>query len=350
MISEIGGFACGLLAGASARGGRLCSMGAIEDAIVATDWRAAKAWGLAVAVAIAGTQLLAASGVFVAADSNYAGGQFDWLAAIIGGLFFGFGMALVGTCGFGLVVRFGGGDLRALVSSAVVGVAAFAFTAGFLQPFRALLSGHMAGEVPGGSATVSGLVGYLVDPGAISVLIAIIALLFAAPALLDAKVRRRRRLVGAAVGLGVAVTAGWAVTAAAIDNMENARLESLSFVAPVGRMLLAAMGEPLQFATFGVASVAGVASGAFLVAAWRDELRWEAFDDAREMRRHLGGAVLMGLGGVLARGCTIGQGMSASSVLALTAPLTILGVVLGAKLGLVLLLEGRAHWRFGSSR
>lgn len=325
-------------------------MGAIEDAVVANDWRAAKAWGIAVAIAIAGTQLLVASGMLVVADTSYVGGQFDWLAAILGGLLFGFGMALVGTCGFGMIVRLGGGDMRALVSSAVVGVAAFAFTAGFAQPLRALLSGRMTVDIPGGAATASGLAGTLVDPLAVPASIAVIILLLIVPAALDKRVRRRRRLVSAAAGLGVAIAAGWAVTAAAIEQMENARLESLSFVAPVGRLLLAVMGEPLQFGAFGMASVVGVASGAFLVAAWRDELRWEAFDDSREMRRHLGGAVLMGLGGVLARGCTIGQGMSASSVLALSAPLTILGVVLGAKLGLVLLLEGRAHWRFGASR
>ncbi len=351
MISEIGGFACGFLAGASARNGRLCTMSAIEDAVVASDRRALKAWGLAVAIAIAGAQLLVALGHVELGQSGYATPQLDWVASVVGGILFGFGMALVGTCSFGLIVRLGGGDLRAAVSSAVIGIAAFAFTAGALQPLRTSMSGHFAIDIAGGGgATLPGLLQGWLGNDAIWGVVAAGVVLLALPALLDAKVRRRRRLLAAALGLGVAVSVGWGVTAAAVDQLEGARLESLSFVAPVGRLLLAIMGEPMQFAGFGVATVVGVAVGAFAVAAWKDEVRWEAYDDAREMRRHLVGAVLMGLGGVLARGCTIGQGMSAASLLALSAPLTIIGVVFGAKLGLVLLLEGRAHWRLGTDR
>lgn len=351
MISEIGGFACGFLAGASARNGRLCSMSAIEDAVVASDWRAVKAWGLAVAIAISGTQLLVAFGQLDPVQSGHAMSRLDWIAAVGGGMLFGFGMALVGTCSFGLLVRLGGGDLRAAVSSALIGIIAFAFTAGALQPIRTLISGHFTVEFPGSAgATLAGVVdGWMPKSSEWWVVIAGV-LLLALPALLDARVRRRRRLLAAAFGLGLAVSAGWGVTAAAVEALESARLESLSFVAPVGRLLLVIMGEPLQFAGFGVATVVGVAAGASAVAVWKDEVRWEAYDDAREMRRHLVGAVLMGLGGVLARGCTIGQGMSATSILALSAPLTIFGVVIGAKLGLVLLLEGRAHWRLGTDR
>lgn len=351
MISEIGGLACGILAGAAARSGRLCTMSAIEDAVVASDWRATKAWGLAAAIAISVTQLLVAFGHLDLAQSGHATPRLDWIAAVAGGMLFGFGMALVGTCSFGLIVRLGGGDLRAAVSSALIGITAFAFTAGALQPVRTWMSGHITVEFPSSSgATLAGaLDGWMPTCNVWGVVVACVVVL-ALPALLDARVRRRRRLLAAALGIGVAVGAGWGVTAAAVDGLESARLESLSFVAPVGRLLLAIMGEPLQFAGFGVATVVGVAAGAFAVAAWKDEVRWEAYDDAREMRRHLVGAVLMGLGGVLARGCTIGQGMSAASILAISAPLMIFGVVIGAKLGLVLLLEGRAHWRLGTDR
>ena len=109
------------------------------------------------------------------------------------------------------------------------------------------------------------------------------------------------------------------------------------------------MGNSLREVGFGVASVLGVLTGAMVMARAKDEIRWEAFDDPREMRRHMIGAVLMGLGGVLARGCTIGQGMSAASVLAISAPVVMLGVVIGAKLGLMFLLEGRSMWRLGST-
>ena len=101
------------------------------------------------------------------------------------------------------------------------------------------------------------------------------------------------------------------------------------------------MGETIYQATFAVGTVFGVAAGSYLVAWGRDELRWEAFDDQREMRRHVLGALMMGLGGVLARGCTIGQGLSAASALSLTAPIAILFMIVGARIGLSYLVEGR---------
>jgi uncharacterized membrane protein YedE/YeeE len=101
------------------------------------------------------------------------------------------------------------------------------------------------------------------------------------------------------------------------------------------------MGESLASTGFAAATVFGVAAGSFATAALRDELRWEAFDDAREMRRHLLGAVLMGIGGVLARGCTIGQGLTGTSTLSLAAPVAVLAMVAGARLGLSHLIEGR---------
>ena len=73
-----------------------------------------------------------------------------------------------------------------------------------------------------------------------------------------------------------------------------------------------------------------------------DEFRWEAFDDAREMKRHLLGAVLMGAGGVLCGGCTIGQGITAGSLMALSCPLAVGGMIVGARLGIAFLVEGRA--------
>lgn len=351
MILLIGGFCCGLMAGAAARSGRLCTMGAVEDAVVARDFRAAKTWALSVAVAVAVTQAIRVAGMIDPGESIHGGSRLDWLGALLGGLVFGFGMAMAGTCSFGLLVRAGGGDLRAVVSAAVVGIAAFAFTAGALAPLRHLVTGVAALDFgPWGGTRFDRLVEHAGGgPVALLATVGLVALL-ALPAIADSRVHRRRALIVAAVGLGLAVGCGWAVNASAIWQFEPARLESLSFVAPVGRLLLQLMSEPIPFAGFGVASVFGVVIGAWAVAAWKDEVRWEAFDDAREMRRHLAGALLMGLGGVLARGCTVGQGLSAASVLALSAPLTVLGVVVGARIGLTLLLEGRGAYGFGKAR
>ena len=139
--------------------------------------------------------------------------------------------------------------------------------------------------------------------------------------------------------LGAAVSGGWLVTGVLADPFSAHRVESLTFVAPIGRVLLVAMGESITNAAFAVMSVFGVVAGSFAVATARDEFRWEAFDDQREMRRHMLGAVLMGIGGVLARGCTIGQGMSAFSMLALSAPIAIVAMMIGARIGLAYLIH-----------
>ena len=107
------------------------------------------------------------------------------------------------------------------------------------------------------------------------------------------------------------------------------------------------MRQPASASEFGMGAAVGVALGAAL-AAWRDgAARWEAFDDAREMGRHMIGACLMGMGGIFAGGCTIGQGLSAGSLLAPSWPFAVGGIFIGARLGIAVLLEGGpgAAWR-----
>lgn len=323
-------------------------MSAIEDALVARDFRAAKAWGLAVAVAIAGTQLAVLLGAVDVSAALYLSNRFHLFSTALGGLAFGLGMTLVGTCSFGLVVRGGGGDLRAAVAAVFVGVFAFASTSGVLAPARAVLWEFGVLDLPiKRPVSLATVAGSIVGERFVLALVATICLGLIALALLDRRLWHRPRLLLGSVLVGAAVALGWWCTTRAVDALALDRPESLSFVAPVGRALLQFMIEPFRNVGFGVAAVIGVAAASFVVALARGELRWEAFDDAREMRRHIFGAALMGVGGVLAQGCTIGQGLSAASVLALSAPVFTLMAVVGAKIGLVHLIEGRSLWRLG---
>jgi uncharacterized membrane protein YedE/YeeE len=170
--------------------------------------------------------------------------------------------------------------------------------------------------------------------------------------ILDRRLRRSPRLLLAGVTLGVGVVAGWVITGVAIDEfIVPARAQSLTFVSPVGRALYGVLTSPSGLFDFGVGSVFGVVLGAFASARHDDVFRWEAFDDHHEMRRHLVGAALMGFGGIVAGGCTIGQGITAGSMMALSWPLAILGMMIGARLGIGILLEGsighllRRPWR-----
>lgn len=343
-----GGFMCGLLAGGAARFGRLCTMSAVEDALAGHDHRGLKAWGLAIAMAIAATQLLDVAGLIDLAQSPYASTRVHLLGTVAGGIVFGLGMTLVGTCSFGLLVRTGGGDLRAAVSALMVGVLAIAVTAGTLAPLREplLAIGNVDMTPAGGPAiddVLRGRLGSTLAAGVISAALLALVML----AVFDARLRSRPRLLGSAVVMGLAVALAWLVTSRAADRMLIDRIESLSFVAPVGRALGQFMMDAFRNAGFGVATAAGVIAASAAIALANGEFRWEAFDDPIEMRRHLGGGALMGVGGVLAQGCTIGQGLSAASTLAVTAPVFLASLMIGAKLGLLHLIEGRSLWRLG---
>jgi hypothetical protein len=141
------------------------------------------------------------------------------------------------------------------------------------------------------------------------------------------------------IGCGIGV--GWLVTSwGGRRAFEPVQLEAGSFVVPVGDTLLQIITYTGVLPDYGVGLIVGVGLGAALVAWRKHDVRWEACDDARELGRHIAGAVLMGVGGVFAMGCTIGQGVTAVSVLAISAPIVMLSIALGARLGLSYLLEG----------
>jgi len=338
----LGGMFCGLLAGAAAQYGRLCTFSAIEDAVMAGDFRRGRAFFLSLATALLATQALVGLQLIDVSANPYQHPQVELVGLIVGALLFGFGMSLVGTCGFGLLIRAGTGDLRALVTAVVLGIAAAASTGGLLAPLRLWIARLVTVPTQAlGWETVHEFTREAVGLPANSAMTVLIVAVAIVLIFRSARFRKRPQLIVAGVLLGLAVTGGWIVTSALTDPFGVHRPESLTFVGPLSRVVLLTMGETMYSATFAVGSVLGVVWGSFAVAGIRDELRWEAFDDPREMRRHLLGAVLMGLGGVLTKGCTVGQGLSAASTLAVTAPIAIVFMILGASIGLSYLVGDR---------
>jgi hypothetical protein len=333
--------ACGLGVGAACgfamRRARLCSFGALESAMMGGDWRRMRVFGLALAVAMVCTQTLIGLGVFTPAETAYLPPRLAILSILAGAGMFGLGMSLVGTCAFGTLVRLGGGDLRSLVVTLVFGAFAYAALRGALSPLR-LVAESFAAATPGGGP--SGLFELAGGGAARAALTGGAALALTVPVWRDKRLRTMPRLLAAGVTLGLGVAAGWLVTASADDFEIGRRVQSLTYVAPTARALYAGLANATAWADFGVGTVIGAPLGAFLAARLNDEARWEAFDDAYEMRRHLLGAALMGVGGVLAGGCTIGQGLSAGALGAFSWPLALIGMAAGARLGIALLVEG----------
>ena len=338
------GLTGGVLLGLAARLGRFCVMGAVEDAVYGGDLGRVRMLAMAGAVAIAGTFALIVAGLLNPEETRYFRLAWSPAGAAIGGLMFGFGMAQVGTCGFGALARVGGGDLRALVMVVVVAVTGYATLAGPLAPLRHLVvpPGDAAPPLTDGLAHRAGA---LLDLSpAVPALAAALAL--AGWAVLDPRFRRVSAHSVWSVAAGSAIVVAWWGTArAAHESLGQVAVESFSFVAPLGETLLYTMTSAGTAPDFAVGAVAGVLIGALIGAALKRETRWEACDDARELRRQMGGAALMGVGGVLAFGCTVGQGLSALSVMATSAPVVIVAIMVGARAGLFLLVERGALQR-----
>jgi uncharacterized membrane protein YedE/YeeE len=336
------GGAIGCVIGYAARRGRLCTFGALEDAFLAGSFRRLKVLAVALGIAILLTQILILTGALAPETIRYLPTHLAWLSILVGGLIFGFGMALVGTCAFGSLVRLGSGDLRSLVTILVYAIIALAVLRGGLAPFRVgyLESQNIA--LPGGvqadlAALLSWLWGFETRAG---VMVVLVALLFGW-AFAKRDIFGTPRLLASGLALGVGAAMAWVVTGVLADEMTLiVEPRGLTFVAPVADTLQAIALPGQSMWTFGICSVFGVVVGACLASIRHAEFRWEAYDDAREMKRHIAGGAMMGLGGVLAGGCTIGQGVTAGSVLALSWFLAVGGMAIGARIGLLYLLSG----------
>ncbi|MEE8308455.1 MAG: YeeE/YedE family protein [Gammaproteobacteria bacterium] len=351
-LVALSGFVLGMIAGWVARWARFCTFGAVEDMVLLGDLRRMKSWALAIAVAMLAVQLMHVSDIARIDQTFYLGTKFHWAGAIVGGLLFGLGMALVGTCGFGTLVRLGGGDLKSFVAFLVMGLTAY-MTAGGVTGYarRYVLEAvdldltSIGGQgLPHFAAALFGMDAQVLwMPMALIVTGLLLAWCFSGGGL-----KRNPRDITSGIITGLVVAGGFAATGIiGNDPFEPTPVRSLSYVIPPGRSviyLLTFIGAAIDFS---IALVFGTIAGSLAVALWKSELRIEAYDDAREMRRHLLGAFLMGFGGVSAYGCTIGQGVSGMATLSAAAPLALGSILIGATGGLYYLLTGSVREALG---
>jgi hypothetical protein len=336
-LAALIGLATGMILGLASRIGRFCSLAAIEDASYGGNDNRLRMWGIALGVAILGTHLLMSAGLLNPADIFYLT-RWSIVGAVAGGLLFGVGMALAGNCGFGALARIGGGDFRSGVVVVTMGITAYATISGPLSGLRLALVPGQSSESPSGIAQMlESAIG--LPPLATATLI---AALLAGLAMRGADWSEfRPHAIWAAI-VGVTIAATWgALQWLHFESFESISVANHTFAAPIGETILFAMTSSGTAVTFGMGSVLGVVAGAFLGNTRLGHFRWEACDDARELGRQLVGASMMGVGAVLASGCSIGQGLSAFSVLGLSAPVTLLSIYAGARIGLHFLIYGQ---------
>jgi uncharacterized membrane protein YedE/YeeE len=326
-----------------------CTMGAISDIVNMGDWTRMRMWGLAVGVAVLGFAIMVWLGWIDPTKTIYATGRIIWLSALIGGALFGFGMVLASGCGSKTLVRVGGGSLKSLVVFVVMGVASFATLRGVTAVLRTETVDKVAFELAPGSGLpllLAAATGWSATSTTLWLGLAVGGALVLW-ALLGAGFRSTDNVL-AGVGIGATVAAMWWVsgrlgfvaehpeTLEAVYLASNTgRMESLTFTAPMAYTLdwLMFFSDRSKLLTLGVVSVVGVVVGALAYALATRSFRWEGFRDTRDTALHLVGAVCMGVGGVTAMGCTVGQGLSGLSTLSLTSFIAVAGIMAGALAG-----------------
>jgi len=325
-----------------------CTMGAVSDAVAMGEWTRMRQWALAAAVATLGFGVFAATGVLTASQTLYASTRWLWLSALAGGSVFGFGMVLSSGCISKSLVRLGGGSLKSLVVLLVAGISAFATLRGLTAVWRVNTVDRVGLDFAGNAdlASVLARAGLGAAPAALlaALLVGGALLAFA----LSSREARRPASLLAGAGVGALVLAMWWVTghlghlAEHPETLEETwlatnsrRAEGLSFVSPTAYALdwLMFFSDSSKRLTVGIVSVLGVIVGSAAVALARRRFRWEGFAGTPDLGHHLAGGALMGVGGVTAVGCSIGQGVTGVSTLSLTSFVAAAAMVAGAVAG-----------------
>jgi uncharacterized protein len=310
----LAGFAIGVGFGALARWSGFCLRGAVEDVLTKADAPRARGFLLAMVVALISVQALVLTGHLDLSKAVVLPTSLFWGGALLGGLMFGVGMVLTGGCGTRMLVLAAGGNLRSVVVFFVFGFVAYATIRGILAPTRTAMM--TASSVNLAKQTLPLVAGGVVLAAALAFVV-------------WRRVPAKHLIAGALIGLLVPL--GYLVTAVlGGDEFEPTTVESLNVTRGGGDSLIYLLTWTGSKINFGIAFVAGILVGAFLVALAQRDFKLVGFERPADMPRYAGGAALMGAGGVLALGCTVGNGLTGIASLAPTSFIAVPAMVLAA--------------------
>ena len=311
-----------------------CLMSGMRGWLAEGDGRLIRTYALAIGVAVAATQWLAAGGTVDIGKSIYLQSTFSAPVMFFGGLLFGYGMVLANGCGSRALVLLARGNLRSFVVVVVLAIFAQMTLKGLIAPGRIALAG--ASQT---TATENSVPALLAAAGlgvaAVRMLASIIPAALIIFAFADPAFRRSPGQILAGLIVGLLVAAGWFATGyLAADDFNPTPVTSLTFIAPIADALQYVMLSTGSTLNFGIVTVFGVFAGSLVTALLTGRFHLEGFRSPRHMLRSGGGAALMGTGGVLALGCSIGQGLTGFSTLALASLIAFAGILLGTAAGL----------------
>jgi hypothetical protein len=358
-----GSFALAFVFGLVANKTNFCTMGALSDVVNMGHWGRMRMWLLAIAVAVFGAAVLSYTGQVDLSKAVTQRPTLSWLSLLVGGLTFGVGMTLAGGCANKNLVRVGGGSVRSVVVLVFMGIAAYMTMKGLFGQWRAALLDPVAinlgewGWKDQSLATAVARATGLDAKAALMLAASVTALGLVAFTLKDRRFRSNTTQVGGALVIGALIVGGWYLsghlgfgenpeTLEHVYFATNSRtVESMSFVGPVAYSLelLMLWTDKSLHVTFGIATVIGVVLGSAAYALASKRFRWEGFASFGDLRNQLAGALLMGFGGVTALGCTIGQGLTGISTLALGSFIAVAGIIIGSVVTLKAMLWQEAR-------
>jgi len=348
-------FLLALIMGAVANKTNFCTMGAVSDWVNMGDKGRFRAWLLAITVALVGVMILEYTGKTTLPTDTfppYRTGNFAWLRYVLGGFLFGIGMTLGSGCGNKTFIRIGGGNIKSIVVLAIASVAAYWMLWGDIkgEGFYDVVFGSwinptiinlgsqelgaiVAGMTGGDATSMHFIVGTIL---AVAVLVYIFK---------SADFRGNFDNILGGLVVGLVVVAGWYITGGpmgaawkdyadlSVDIPSRVNVQSFTFISPMGDGVRYLM-HPTNFTllNFGIMAVAGVVVGSFLYSLFARKFRIEWFASGQDFIAHATGGIFMGFGGVLSMGCTIGQGVTGISTLALGSILTFASIVFGSAL------------------
>lgn len=345
-----GGLAIGIAFGAIAHRTNFCTMGAVSDVVNMGHWGRMRMWLLAIAVAMAGASALQLAGLVELDKSVYQRATLNWLSLLVGGALFGVGMSLAGGCANKNLVRLGGGSVRSLVVLVFVAISAYMTLKGLFGLWRVRLLDPVSIDLAGLGLKDQGLAGLFARATGLNIAQALgvttagVVLVLLGFALKDRRFRHNAAQLIGGVLLGALVVVAWWLsghvghgedpqTLETVYFATNTRtIESISFVAPLayGLELLMLWTDASLHLSFGIVMAGGVVLGALASALRTGSFRWEGFASLADLRNQIVGGVLMGFGGVTATGCTVGQGLSGVSTLAIGSLLAIAAILAGS--------------------
>jgi len=347
-------FAVAMVLGAIVNKTNFCTMGAVSDWVNIGDSGRMRAWLFAMAIAIAGVIAMELAGIINLSGETfppYRTASFGWLRYLAGGALFGIGMTLASGCGNKTLVRVGAGNLKSLVVLVIAAIMAYLmlWTPFYEKLFHPWVSATTINLAQHGMSTqelgtvISGMFGFQPSRALNAAIGGALALGLLVYVFRSADFRGSfdNILGGAAVGL--AVLAGWYITGGTLGQAwkeyadfatqvpSRVQVQSYTFISPMGDTVRYLMSPgKLTLVNFGVVALAGVIIGSFVYALIAKSFRIEWFVSIKDFANHAVGGVLMGVGGVLSMGCTVGQAITGMSTVAIGSMLTFLAIVIGA--------------------